>query len=44
MVGTKQKELVARIFTVITASKNGDQLVKTAVEVESDLITAFSST
>ena len=34
VTGTK-KELVARVFA---ASENGVQLVKTAVEIESDLI------
>ena len=37
MSGTK-KELVARVFS---ASENGDLPVKTAAEVESDLITEY---
>ena len=39
VTGTK-KELVARVFA---ASKNGVQPVKTAVEIESDLITDYEN-
>ena len=39
VTGTK-KELIARIFAV---SKNGVQPVKTAVEIESDLITDYKN-